>query len=127
MECAGLELRAEEQLPLVEVAKELERVGVLGILPEDRPGLQHKLVGAKVVALEKDELVLVGEVQWPHDILQDAEVEGLDALRARVRTIIAHGQQLGTAEADLAIEDGVVADENLGWLGLAVKVKLERR
>ncbi len=124
MEGAGLKRGAEQQLALVQVAKELERVGVGGLLSEDRARLEHKLVRAEVLALQERELVLVGEVQRPHHVLQHAEVEGLDALCAWVASIVRDREELGTAKADLAVEDGVVADEDLGWLGLAVEVEL---
>ncbi len=124
MEGARLKRGAEQQLSLVQVAKELERVRVGGVLPQDRARLEHKLVRAEVLALKKHELVLVGEVQRPHYVLQDAEVEGLDALCACVTSIVRDREELGTAEAGLAIEDGLVADEDFGRLGLAVEVEL---
>lgn len=118
------ESSAEQQLAIIDVAKELERVRVGGVLPEDCPGLENKLVGAEVGALEEGQLVLVGEVQRAHDIFEDAEVEGLDALCAGVGAIVAGRDELSPAEADLVVEDGVVADEDLDWFGTSIEVKL---
>lgn len=123
--CVG-EGGAEQQLALVEVAKELKRVWVGRVLSEDRPRLENKLVGAEVFALQEDELVLVREVQRPHGVFPDAEVEGLDSLGARVGAVVAGGQEFGAAEADLVVEDGRVANEHLGRLRLAVEVELQR-
>lgn len=124
VESARGERCAKQQLAVVEVAKELERVRVCGVLPKDRSGLENKLVCAEVLALEKCQLVLVGEVQRAHNILKDAEVERLDALGARVCAIVAHRDEFGAAESDLVIEDGVVADEDLDWFCASVEIKL---
>ena len=124
MENVGGKRGAEEQLALVEVAKELQRVWVCRVLPKDRARLQDELVRAEVLALEEGELVLVGEVQRPHIVLSDAEVEGFDALGARICAIVAGWDELGAPERDLVIEDGLIANENLDWFGFGIEVKL---
>lgn len=124
VESSRRESSAEQQLAVINVAEQLKRVRVSGVLPEDCPSLENKLVGAEVGALEKGQLVLVREVQRAHDIFEDAEVEGLDPLRARVGAIVAGRDELGPAETDLVIENGVVADEYLDWFGTSIEVEL---
>src|SRR5690348_293867 len=70
----------EEDFALVDVAKELERIRVRCVLPQDGPRLQDELVGAEIIAFEKSELIFVGEVQRPCAVLEDAEVEGFNPL-----------------------------------------------
>ena len=123
MKDSRLEGHAEEQLVLVDVAKQLKRVRVRRtLLAEDGPRLEDELVGAKVVALEERELVLVREVEGPLGVFEDAKVERLDARRARVRAGVAGGEELGPPEPGLAVEDGGVADCHLD--GDSVDVEL---
>jgi hypothetical protein len=56
------ERSAEQQLALVQVAKQLQRVRIRGVLAQDGACLEHELVCAKVLALKKHKLVLVREV-----------------------------------------------------------------
>lgn len=107
------ELGAEEQGGVVDVGEEHQRVRVGDVLAEDGARLEDDLVGAKVVALEEDELVLVGQVEGPRRVLHEAEVERLDARRGRVGAVVAGGDELTAAEADLDVvgargEDGLV-------------------
>lgn len=106
----------------VDVAEELEGVGVGGVLAKDGTGLKDDLVGAEVGALEEDKLVLVGQVQGTLGILHQAEVEGLDALGGGILSVVAEGQHLSAAEADLNVglagsEDRLVVDGDLERLG----------
>lgn len=105
---------AKQQRGIVDVAKEHQRVRVGGRLVEDGARLQDDLVGAKVVALEKDHLVLVRQVERAGRVLHDAKVQRLDALGRRIRATVTGGQQLGAAEPKLDIvgargKDGLVA------------------
>jgi hypothetical protein len=121
---AILKRRVEQQLAVVQVAKQLQRVRVGRGLAQDGARLEHKLVGAEVGRLQKGELVLVREVERAHAVLEHAKVQRLDALGAGVGAVVAGGDQLGAAEGDLGVEDGVVADEGLDGLGLEVDVEL---
>ena len=49
-------------------------------------------------------------------------MEGFDALCACVYAIVASGDEFGTAEGDLVLEDGLVADQNLDWFGFDVEL-----
>lgn len=118
---------AEQEVALVDVAKELEGVGVGGVAAEDGAGLEHDLVGGEVVALEEDELVLVGEVEGPGGVLHEAEVEGLDAGGGGVGAGVGGGDELGAAEARLHVvggggEDGVVGDGDFEGGGAVVEL-----
>lgn len=133
MEDTGSELGLEElgDGAGVNVAEELEGIGVGSVLAEDGTGLEDDLVGAKVGALEENELVLVRQVQGALGILLEGEVQGLDALGRGILAIVAEGQHLGAAEADLDIglargEDGLVVDGDLEGLG-GVDVELEEQ
>jgi hypothetical protein len=66
----------------------------------------------------------VGEVQRPHIVLSDTEVESFDPLGARVCAIVACRDELSTPERDLIIEDGLVANENLDRFGFGIQVEL---
>lgn len=116
------ELGAEEQRGVVDVGEEHQRVRVGDVLAEDGARLEDDLVGAKVVALEEDELVLVGQVEGPRRVLHEAEVERLDARRGRVGAVVAGGDELAATEADLDVvgargEDGLVTGGEGGESG----------
>ncbi len=108
---------AEENLRWVRihVADELEQIWVGGGLAEDGARLEDDLVRAEVFALEKRELVLVGEVQRALRICLYAEMQRLDTLRARIGPGVAGGEKLCSAEAGLAVEDRLVVDGHLNW------------
>jgi hypothetical protein len=81
---------AKQNLILIDVSKQLEGIRVSSFPlrrrgPEDRARLQDELVRAEVVALQKDELILVRKIERPLRILHHAKVQRLDARRARVR------------------------------------------
>jgi hypothetical protein len=118
------EWHAEEHLGriLVDISKELQSVGVGGVDAENSASLQDDLVRAEVVALQEGQLVLMGEVQRPREVLLQAEVKCLDALRGRVGAGIASNQQLGASEAGLAVEDGVITDGDFGGDGINVEL-----
>lgn len=121
---AILKRRIKQQLPVIHIPKQLQRVRVGRVLAQDGPCLEHKLVGAEVGALQKGELVLVREVERAHAVLEHAKVQRLDALRAGVSAVVAGGDQLGAAEGGLRVEDRVVGDEGLNGFRFEVDVKL---
>lgn len=121
---AILKRRIKQQLSVIQIPKQLQRVRVGRVLAQDGPRLKHKLVGAKVGALQKGELVLVRQVERAHAILEHAKVQRLDALGAGVGPVVAGGDQLGAAEGGLRVEDGVVGDEGLDGFRLEVDVEL---
>lgn len=113
---SGAERGAEKQLGrvLLDIAKELERVRVGGGLAQDGARLQDDLVGAEVVALEKDELVFVRQVQRPLCVLHEAEVQGLDAGGGSIGAGVAGNEEFRAPEAGLDVvgtgsKDGLVA------------------
>lgn len=113
MESTLGELGAEQQRSVLDVGEQHQRVGIGDILVEDGASLQHDLVGAEVVALEEDHLVLMGQVERPRSVLHDTEVKGLDAGGGRVGAIVAGRKEFSTAETDLDIvgarrKDGLV-------------------
>lgn len=125
---AGGEGRAKQQLVLVGVAKDEQRVGIQPrvLHAQDGARLEHELVGAEVGRLEEGELVLVREVQGASVALHDAEVDRLDSDGAVVVAVVAGGQELGAAEGSLVVEDGIVIDGDLDRDG-GVDVELDVR
>lgn len=98
----------------VDVAKQLERVGIGCCLADDGTSLEHQLVRAEVAALEKHELVFVRQVERPLLILHETEMKRLDTRCRRIGARVACREQLGAAEASLHIggaggKDGLVA------------------
>jgi hypothetical protein len=82
------------------------------------------LVGAEVLALEKDELIFVRQVQGPYVVLSDAEVESLDALGTRVGPFVTCRDEFGSTKADLVVKNGLIADEHLNRFRISLKVEL---
>jgi len=114
VEDARLEGCAEEQLRVVDVAEQLQGVGVGRGAVQERARLEDQLVGAEVVAFEKHELVLVRQVERPPRVLQKAEVESLNTGSGRIGAGVARRDEFCTPEAGLDVirawcEDGVVA------------------
>ena len=126
MEDTSIKGRAEKDLGRVgiDVAKELQGVGIGGVAAKNGARLQDNLVGAEILALEEDQLVFVRQVERPGGVLLQTEVERLDAGGRGIGAVVARGQQLRSPEARLGVENGLVADGDLG--GNGVDIKLER-
>lgn len=126
MESTLSERGAEQQRGILDVGEEHQRVRVGHLLIEDGACLQDDLVGAEIVTFKENQLVLVGQVERTLSVLHDAEVKRLDASGGGIGAIVAGGEELSTAEADLDVvgarrEDGVVANGHLQGHGVLVK------
>lgn len=104
MKDTGGEGCTKKQVALVDVAKELQRIRVRGILSEDRSRLQDKLVGAKVVTLKEHKLIFVRQIQRPNIIFENAEMKSFDSFGAGVGAAVARRYEFCAAEADLFLE-----------------------